>query len=450
MPLGVDEPKLWTASIRREQFFDLLEMRGPRLAQNELLGLTRYTYLPEISGIWVGQNREALSPLPQVIVASEEQLKDLLAWTGSYLRELGPLSAISRICSSHQLATILNRDPPRDPWKFIGGAIGLIFGEIMALGELTSASAAFSARADSTLSYAIIRAWAIGLPSRSIAELIEKYRELPRAIRNSRVVELSDSIEAITAILLELDAFGGPYLSRNWFNELRSGADRYRLAGEIFHSDLLNRRSIEDLQDSTAEQRVKFFDTLAPSLVASVSHNERLDVSFALAFAAFLCRPGLEQQASLLGDYARELPEAWLWLGAFQNFSSLRESMTFGFGWGAHISQGLFRYDAIWTPPTADIGVTEIEVLRGTSSKILERLLNRSRLEVEIYPMISTTIRGATTYRQESDDSDARRLDDQVLLASKQLSAIEESIRVVRALLNANSKLPPKTSRKRR
>jgi len=79
-------------------------------------------------------------------------------------------------------------------------------------------------------------------------------------------------------------------------------------------------------------------------------------------------------------------------------------SLNFGGGW--RIARELFRPEEPWASPRADAGIDEIHVLSRGNSKILERLIGRPRLVVEIYPMIIAAMRGknSAVEQQQTDD----------------------------------------------
>ena len=116
--------------------------------------------------------------------------------------------------------------------------------------------------------------------------------------------------------------------------------------------------------------------------------------AFALALASFVCRPGLEQQASLLSEYARGLPEAWLWLGVMQCRSSLVDALSSNEAAGWWIARELLRVEDPLSAPRADVAVSELAVMLRGRSKYAGRLLARGRIEVELLPMVSVVIRG--------------------------------------------------------
>ena len=166
------------ASLRREQLIELVEGHGPR--PSRLADPHQFLSRAEegLHGIWYAENETALSPFPQVLMARQPVLDDLFAWSASYLRVLGLLSTLSRPLTPDQFDTLLNRATPRHPWKLAGGAIGLIIGEMLFHNNKLEIDAASAASPNSTLAFAIMRAWYLGFSGGAIPEICNKYINL--------------------------------------------------------------------------------------------------------------------------------------------------------------------------------------------------------------------------------------------------------------------------------
>ncbi len=334
-------------------------------------------------------------------MARQPVLDDLFAWSASYLRVLGLLSTLSRPLTPDQFDTLLNRATPRHPWKLAGGAIGLIIGEMLFHNNKLEIDAASAASPNSTLAFAIMRAWYLGFSGGAIPEICNKYINLFEYLQRADSVSGYQAVHevAVSLVGIESDRIDGKIHSeevRRWMNDLRSGAKLYDVARDVLGRsvDLLSRQDASRIEEMTAEDRVQFLDKVAPTLSENVSSGGRLERAFALALSAFVCRPGLEQQATLLREHATRLPEAWLWLGALQAFSPILESLSLNYGAGWRVARELFRPEEPWASPKADAAISEMEILSRGKSKLLERLTNRTRIEIEIYPMITIAVRG--------------------------------------------------------
>jgi hypothetical protein len=402
---------LWIAPLRREQLLELLEGKGPQPVRAESSLALLAESNRELLGIWTAAERGALSPFPQLLVAEPPTLQDLFAWSASYLRAFGPLSAIARTLTPKQLKVIIRREECSQPWRVAAGAIGLIVGEIMSHNDKIGAEAAVAAAPSTTLAFALVRAWYLGLGPDAAPEIRNRYDVLFDQLQRPFTGSSTAAIEYVAMSLLgtpasEPAAIPASTQLRQWMEELRSGASIYEIARHALRTsdDLLGNEDAGNLEQMTAEDRVRFFDKVAPRIAGIRGSGDQLERGFALALAAFVCRPGIEQQASLLREHATALRESWLWLGALQTFSPVVDALSLGSGSGWRIARELFRPETPWAAPRADIGIDEVLALSGGKSKTVERLLGRSRLDVEIYPMISTTVRGFSAATDHYDD----------------------------------------------
>ncbi|HVB16126.1 MAG TPA: hypothetical protein VNF04_06320, partial [Stellaceae bacterium] len=305
------------------------------------------------------------------------------------------------------------------PWKIAGGAIGLIIGEILSHSEKITVETAAAATPNSTLAFAMLRAWYLGFSPAAIGEVFTAYTRLGERLQRFSFTPVLQAVKEVAATLTGAEIDNGAGVSRSprprqWIEELKAGANLYKVATSALRGplDLLNSQAVERLEEMTAEARVQFFDGLAPTFTNAGS-DDRLERAFSLALATFVCRPGLEQQASLMREHARRLPEAWLWLGALQAFSPILDALSLNSGAGWRIARELFRPEEPWASPRADAGIGEIHVLARGNSKILDRLIGRPRLDVEIYPMITAAMRGQNV-AIESQRPDDRRYEESV------------------------------------
>jgi hypothetical protein len=166
--------------------------------------------------------------------------------------------------------------------------------------------------------------------------------------------------------------------------------------------------TLEQFLNGTAEERVSLFDRLAPVLLSNVVRS-RIEKAFALALLAYLCRPGFEQQATLLAQYHSVIPESILWLGAMQGAAHFSDTLAAGDGLGWRVARDLFEPSDIFSAPTCDIALPELRVLaRGRNATKMIKGLARTRLDVELLPRVSTFVR---TTQEELPEQTALRLE---------------------------------------
>lgn len=451
--MDVVDRSLWSATFRREQLLELLDgRRGLRPSRDDLLAINTEELGRNIIGIWSGEDQASLSPFPQAIIANQQWLHDLFAWSASYLRDLGPLSGICRTLTTEQFRAVVRPERTQDFWKIASGAASLVLCEIVAQSETRELESAFGVRPNIALSYALIRGWLLGYPPQAIADIAEGYRRLPRDLDRLSVRDFTQAIEEVASALIGVGAINGSGSARVrfWFDQLKAGRNHFDVAREIFDSsgDLFGGSEVAQLQDATAEQRVRFFDSVAPRLTATDSVRSPQEAAFALAFSAFICRPGLEQQLALIRDHARNVPASWLWLGALQAVAPTFDALSLGFGSGWRIARELSKREMLWEPSSADISLAELDILMTAKTRLFQHLMYRPRIEVEVYPMITTAIRGASA-ESKGITSDAMTRE----AFSKKLdvvtSRLSEALAMMR-VLREEDRRPPNSPRRRR
>ena len=399
--------ELWTVQFRREQLLEFVDGRGPQPRREDIPGLEGLKDDGQLIGVWCSSGAEGVSPLPQVIVGHEQSLHDLFAWSASYLRGLAPLTSLVRTLTPKRLATVLHSEPTDERWRIAGGAVGLLLAETCIRSEQPigiNDAAVYAPNA--TLSFAILRAWSLGYPIEVVHEILDNYtnlwREFGPSSSDSLHRALSDSVMSVATALLGKDSLrseAGQRRSRatDWMGLLRQGRSVFELMSEVMKppQELFGGHVSERMKEMTAEERVQVFDTLAPSILQGEGRGDRMEAAFALALGAFVCRPGFVQQATLLGAYTDRFPEALLWLGALQAFAPMPEVLLLRSGAGWRIARELFRADDVWEAPRADAAVDELRTLLRVKSRSYLSLIDRARFNVEIYPLIVTTFRGA-------------------------------------------------------
>ena len=400
--METDRQELWTAAFRREQLLELLEGRGPQPQRDGRLSAVESRSQQEMIGIWTGARAKALSPLPQVVVGDNKCLDDLFAWSGSYLRELGPISGLVRTLSFDELNDALTREPPKEAWEVAAGAIGVVVAEVWCRsGQRIGLEEAAVAAPNSTLAYAMLRSWALGYRGEIVGEVFSRYVKASTAFGRPMDADISQSILHVVRTLVGVTERrrGGKRENSDttgWWEQLRRGVSVYDVIPEVLRDprDLFGTRDIEQIREMTAEDRVRFFDMVAPTLLNRGGRAEQRHSAFALALTAFLCRPGFVQQATLLREYAEKAPEAVLWLGALQILSPLTDTLFLQAGAGWRIARELFRAGDVFAAPYVEASMTEFEKLSGVRSKSFRNVVERSRVDIEMYPMVVSSFRG--------------------------------------------------------
>lgn len=429
----------WIATFRRDQLADIVDGHRPTLQSGDAWGASKHLKSGYLLGIWVGESRSLLHAFPHIVVSDQGVLQDLYAWSGTYLRSLGPLSSLMRILTTEQFEIQLRRRAFDRLWDIVGGMVGVITAESLIRGQCSIATLASDLRPNMALSSAIFRSFSLGYPEGVMAEIVHNYLGLWSMVELQRISAPMRKLPHVATSLLGVewvDDSTRPLFarSRGWMNELRSGARPLDIAREVipYDDDASGGRYIDQVEEMTAEERVRMFDSVAPRIIRDGVTGEPEDSAFALALGAFICRPGFEQQAVLIDDYWRELPEAMLWLGALQAFVPMADALSIGGGIGWRLAREMVRSESIFDLPRGDVGFSEIRGEGDRISGAYRGLFERDRVDVELYPMVVATFEkaqgdsGGRTDVAQSDDRESVRRDE--LLRAK-LWNLEKQLR---------------------
>ena len=390
---------LWAAELKRDQLLDIVQGKANSL---QPLPPDQFADLSPRKGviiaIWRASSSVNRSPLPQVIVGDPPTLEDLFAWSASYLRGIGPITAQTRVISPHTLHIVLNR-PPENLWaKLASGAVGAVLGEVLMHSRRVIPFAGITLAAyRGTLSFALMRAAALGIRAADLLEVGELWEQLRAQTGQASTIVPAGAIAQVSMALAtaRLDtAYNSPNDYNRWFTEMLSGGGVPALLRGISAAfSPLPKLSLEGFTELTAEERVKLFDSLAPILISHPTRSQ-VEKAFTIALMGYLCRAGMAQQATLLAPFSTTVPESLLWLGVMQAAVPFTDTLAEGDGLGWRVARELFQPGDIFSPPTSDIALSELQILaRGRASTRMIKALAKARLDVELLPGVSTFVR---------------------------------------------------------
>ena len=179
LPLA-DGDTYWVAELRREQLLDVVQDRDYRLRSARRFELADLRPPQgQLIAMWRAKNAADRTPLPQVIVAEPPVMGDLLAWSATYLRGLGPLTAQTRVLTPAELRAALREQPEGIWWRLAGGAVGLVIGEVLAYaGQAIPITDIGLAACRGSLSFVLMRAAALGAFYDEFQELADLWAQL--------------------------------------------------------------------------------------------------------------------------------------------------------------------------------------------------------------------------------------------------------------------------------
>lgn len=463
--MALNDDKCCVARFNREQLPDLLVGETPETWEStleEVLDLASQSH--ELIAVWKGTSEQTRISFPQIVVGNSKVIEDFFAWSSTYMRGLGTFTSQSRVLSTEQLRIILLQDNALSRSELAGGGVGLVLGELlMHMGRPATPNEINLASCYSTLSFALIRAAALGAPSEFLNTLAGQWEHLRRFAGHPPYEVPADAVEEIARMMINQGGMeSGSPSSREqntrWLGLVAMGS-RSEVVGEIglvFHIPQLKEFSAQS-GERTPEEKVKLFDQVAPNILQLPTATES-EKAFAIAFLSFWCRPGFFQQTIIAGQYIRVLPEVALWLGALQKNEPMEASLSVGEGLGWQIARELFRPQDFWEPPRCQVALSELEVLmRGSGHAGLSGHLTQPRLEVEIYPgvvsfvrVVQSGSRGQQSLpfdRQSSGENGALNPDDALIEAEKSIKNALNYLQIAKSAPRHKKRGSPKKRR---
>lgn len=454
----------WTLELRRDELLDVVQRKGNQRYSTAREPIIITPSPGKISAIWRGEEIVDRPPLPQVIVGRPHDLDDLWAWALSYLRGLGPLSAQTRILTPEQYHSALQRKRNYRWWQTAGGFVGVVLGEaIVHTRQSLDSNEIGLVTCRSTLSFVLARASALGMTAGELNDLAVSWEKLRSSTGQPATAISADEVTRVAASLLAatdnrsvIESSGSR--ASAWFLQLMARGNANTVLSEL--NDVIvgpQEKNFTTLIQGTAEERVQFFDEFLPGFLDH-SPFDRTERAFVIALVAFLSRPGLANQMSLLYPTMRMFPDAPLWLGAMQALYPAEETLAYGDGLGWRLSRDIFDSDDIFSTPRHDVSFAELQILlRSRSLTRTMRFLPRTRLDVELAPGVSTWIRSLSSERTDQTELplDVRPSEREAAeLRAKSVRDVERSLetalRVIRGIQLPNDSSSTSTRRKGR
>lgn len=362
---------------------------------------------PEAHDVWACWHEEVTietsrhDQLPVMVVVSDEDLNDFLAWAVTFLPGFRPLTSFLRVLPWTVFSTLRDLRPGLDS-DLDCVAIGAILGETMinATGRGFIDSLALTAF-ESTYSFAMSRALLIGLSHELRQAVSDRWHEARELTDQPARKMPLEALEDVWSVVLRLTQGGSTPnatkedrlgLIEEACREIRRGQgissfNWHRLSGSRISNSV-----IADSMRSTKEHRVETFEQAVKTLSQEVS--DELHASFLVGYLASLVSDGSMEHGHLVLPLQGRLPTAMLWYGICAGLLPGNRIRTDYNHLGLRILRSLKRNDGLLSPPTCDISVAELEVLlRGDVRSRNFRQHHASFLRVELVPMVTTVLR---------------------------------------------------------
>ena len=386
----------WIQEFERDQIPELVKGGGLRPRRIGVGDLRKIDHSANsLIGIWRTEAKGELPPLPRVILGSSPALQDLVAWTATYVPGLSPLSGLVRLMTIQAFQFQRNRNKGREWGDLVGGAVGLMYGEVMSYLHVGADIRTIDIdMCRSTLSYVLMRSIALGGCESDVGAIandwltLRKHAGLPtRRESCDLIVDIARSWEESRRGSSLFGSSGWPalYETRDLFGLLKTYGELPVADGNLIGS--------ENDSELTAEQRVRIFDEVARKVVEDRSYRSD-ERGMVLAQLAFWCRKGLANQWAILQPFKATLPECAIWLGALQAQEPMADTLFVGRAVGWKLGIELFKEFDLFDAPDEDVSYFEMSV--GQLERQWHEMMsstNRARIKVALAPGVSTYVK---------------------------------------------------------
>jgi hypothetical protein len=392
--------------LNRSDFTSLLgEVNGKRQRVPESLRHGKPQNSPtkgELCVCWDDQPSQE-DALPVIIVTSDNELNDFLAWAVAFLPMFRPLTCFFRVIP-WTLFTLIDERKPIEHLENTSVLIGAILGEALTNATTRGFMDSLPLTAfESTYSWVMSRSLAVGLNPKILSYVSEAWHTMRDLSGQTNRKIPPESLERVWAVLLRLTGKDHQPRSNttrdNPLGLIEEACLEIQQSGRIssFNWDRLSEgrisnSAIADSMSSTKESRVETFESAVKNLLRMQSGE--FATSFLVGYLASLVSGGSLEHSQLIIPLQGELPTAMLWYGVCAGLLPETRILSDNSHLGLRIVRLLKRKEALVSPTYCDISLAELEVvLRGEPRSRSFRQLQASSLRVELAPMVTAVMR---------------------------------------------------------
>jgi hypothetical protein len=432
---------MWQKNTSRREFADL--MQGRRLTRSDSLyqfdgDRLRYSTVPdEIGLIWAHDPRETRA-MPGVAIIAQDQQRDTLAWFASYVPVMRPLTAFCRVVDPSIAETFLSLPAP-SLGAFNEVCVSLILTELATIvgGKREALEASVNA-CQATLSFAISRAAALGLPDQVSSELPGKWaqaRVLLGSAPSSQQLAALARVWSVVAALAKRDYLferqplfpqleTPPTMIVEACRDLLRGKELDLNVWRDLFRDIPDSRSLISGLTGPREGRVALLEAALAHL-RDYPNSNRDTTGFTLGYLASAVGPGTLDHIQLLIPLLKSFPDVLLWYGLLAGLSSKGSLGKNADGLARRLSRELLRDSDIASAPVCDIAFEELQMQSTSSREWLDiRESVAGNLSVELFPSVNSIHRFSRT----GETVGGKEPDSQPSLNEKLLYEIDESL----------------------
>jgi hypothetical protein len=391
---------MWVLPVNRRE---LVELLAPR-ADGRSIGALEdrrpsfdVVRSDRMMAVWP-HNPDEFGRMPTALIISDDERLDVMAWLSTYVRDFRPFTAYCRVVERSIAEKFLHALEAPTLNRMEGVCTGLILGESLmhARGRSSILDLPFSAYS-ATLSHAISRSYAQtggAIPLDQVAKLWSFAREITG---QSALVPPSAILFVWSAALGMSRNIGHPkslfnssdILAHSWM-EIASRGD---LPDVLWHELVEGYKDLDSMRPILSmprEQRVHLIDTALHMLVSARGDEERR--SFLAGYFTSLLGPGTLDHADFLTPVASALPTSYLWYGLFAGINPRGDALPVGNPLARRIIRDLTIPDRLIDRPRCDIALEELR-MHGSPESILKMTSKAGRLDIDILPGVTTSVR---------------------------------------------------------
>ncbi len=343
--------------------------------------------------------------MPTVILVGDNERREFFAWALTYLPELRPLTAFTRIVTQAEAQRYARSTGSHPLYTWQDACLGLILGEASSYAASSGGTRQVSlSGCASTYSFAMTSAWLRGISSPDIETVGNQWERARLLTKQPTLAPSAGQLALPWRVLREL---GGPEGAGEWARS-RPEAEMVRIlksCEELARSGEIRPTTIWETDETvesslpvqnrgvTREERVARFESVARRATSEMQRTSPL-IGFQLAYMASQISPGTFEHFGLLLPYLASQPIILAWYGLIAGLTARAQKQKIGGGLGMRVLRDALQAGDWLSRPTCDVGFFELDILLSADNPLTDfRVGSQSQLCVELAPGVNTFLR---------------------------------------------------------
>jgi len=411
---------MYISKTNRRFLLDLIETRNPyKILNITPSNKTNFYDINQDDLIFVWFKRPTIgSFLPDLIVVSENKIRDFLAWSSTYIPSLTPFTSFCRVLTPPLTKMFLSSKKHYPLNRLEGACIGLILGETLTHFYNNNIKNINPLAIKSSLSFILIKSSIIGINEYSDF-IVNRWLKACRLTKTDERVLSSERILEAWKILMSLDdaVYSKEIKLTDYQTIINKACNDILKNGSISNNLWLNlTNGIDELKNAnekmkeSIENRVNNFEDVSNLLLNQTINNKVTE--FLCGYLASQIEPGSMNHLDMIHSYIATFPSVILWYsiceGLYQNtkIHNYKNSL----GW--RVTRDLY----LWLPdvgkPKSDISLDELEVIVDVDNPNLNFLVeNPAAIFVEIVPSIYSVFIWRDQFKNKKTDQAKERVE---------------------------------------